>query len=109
MHTDCPCAPQGLLAMLSEMHVRYLVLPSMKPVVPMWRRSFGFVPVDLRELAALEDRCACAAASPCAAALTLLCGLLVSSINQVSCPASLLPDSCLLRLRLRMLCVVAFS
>ena len=55
------CVHQGLLKMLGEMRVRYLVLPAMKPVVSMWRRSFGFVPLDVHELAALEDRCACAA------------------------------------------------
>ncbi len=43
--------------MLGEMRVRYLVLPAMKPVVSMWRRSFGFVPLDIREYRAIEDRC----------------------------------------------------
>ena len=43
--------------MLGEMRVRYLVLPAMKPVVSMWRRSFGFVPLDMHEYRALEDRC----------------------------------------------------
>ncbi len=43
--------------MLGEMRVRYLVLPAMKPVVSMWRRSFGFVPLDMHEYRAIEDRC----------------------------------------------------
>ena len=42
--------------MLADMRVRFLVLPAAKPVVPMWRRSFGFVPVDLNEFRALDDR-----------------------------------------------------
>ena len=50
---------QGLLAILGEMRVRYLVLTAMKPVVSMWRRSFGFVPLAPQALRALEDRCAC--------------------------------------------------
>ena len=57
--------------MLGEMRVRYLVLPAMKPVVSMWRRSFGFVPLDLHELRALEDRCACTVPMPCFAMPTL--------------------------------------
>ena len=56
--------------MLGSMHVQYLVLPAMKPVVSMWRRSFGFVPLDLEEYRAIEDRRDWAAHPSCCAELT---------------------------------------
>ena len=43
--------------MLVEMRVRYLIVPSMIALVPMWRSSFGFVPLSLPEYQALEERC----------------------------------------------------
>ena len=41
-----------------EMRVRYLLVPSVKALVPMWRSAFGFTTLSLSEFHALEDRCA---------------------------------------------------
>ena len=38
------------------MRVRWLVLPSVKALVPMWRSAFGFTPLSLIEFQALEER-----------------------------------------------------
>ena len=43
--------------MLVGMRVRYLVVPSVKSLVPMWRSAFGFAPLSLFEFQSLEDRC----------------------------------------------------
>lgn len=40
--------------LLASHRVRYLVLPSVKPLLPMWRGSFGFVPFTVGEQQALE-------------------------------------------------------
>lgn len=53
-----PWSLQGLETMLAGMRVRYLVVPSVKTLVPMWRSAFGFTPLSLSEFQALEERCA---------------------------------------------------
>lgn len=45
---------QGVEALLRQLHVRWLVLPSIKSVLAMWRYSFSFIPLTLEEQAALE-------------------------------------------------------
>jgi len=47
-------ATQGVDALLRQLHVRWLVLPSIKSVLAMWRYSFSFIPLTLEEQAALE-------------------------------------------------------
>lgn len=45
---------QGVEALLRQLCVRWLVLPSIRTVLPMWRYSFSFIPLTLEEQAALE-------------------------------------------------------
>jgi hypothetical protein len=40
--------------MLRQLQVAWLVLPSIRSVLPMWRYSFSFMPLTLEEQAALE-------------------------------------------------------
>ena len=37
--------------------VRYLTTPSMRELLPMWGRAFGFVALSVGEWQALENRC----------------------------------------------------
>jgi hypothetical protein len=45
---------QGVEGLLRQLSVRWLVLPSIRTVLPMWRYSFNFIPLTLEEQAALE-------------------------------------------------------
>ncbi|KAF8068248.1 yippee-like protein [Scenedesmus sp. PABB004] len=50
-----PRGPQGVEDMLRALRVRWLVLPSIRAVLPMWRYNFSFMPLTLQEAAALEQ------------------------------------------------------
>lgn len=39
------------------LQVRYLTTPSMRELLPMWGRAFGFMPLTPAEWQALENRC----------------------------------------------------
>jgi hypothetical protein len=52
----CAAVHQSVEALLRQMRVRYLVLPAMKQLLPMWTRHFGYQPLTEAEAAALEDR-----------------------------------------------------
>jgi hypothetical protein len=75
--TACGCLSlQGVEALLRKLCVRWLVLPSIRSVLAMWRYSFSFIPLTLEEQAALEPHIV----SPGAHAEAGSCCLTVSSL-----------------------------
>ena len=44
-----PPPPQALEDLLAAHHVRFLVLPSVKSLRPMWQGAFRFVPFTIKE------------------------------------------------------------
>lgn len=47
---------QAVESQLATLGVQYMIVPSMRQLLGMWRDKFGFVPLTLAEAEALDDR-----------------------------------------------------